>query len=86
MARPVVGVCSDNGPVADNGDTYTMCRRDGRFTYDESVDELDAEAATLPPDTRGDGVWNVDDYIIEALQVGVITRVFDDEDDYPTVQ
>ena len=63
-----------------------MCRRDGRFTYDESVDELDAEAATLPPDTRGDGVWNVDDYIIEALQVGVITRVFDDEDDYPTVQ
>ncbi|MDA2895271.1 hypothetical protein PDG61_30480 [Mycolicibacterium sp. BiH015] len=54
-----------------------LYKMSGRFyTYDELVDALNAEAATLPPDTWRDGVWNVIDYIIEAGQVGIIETVF----------
>lgn len=49
------------------------------YSYDELVAALDAEAATLPPETWRDGVWNVDDYIVEAGQVGIIETVFADE-------
>lgn len=61
-----------------------MSGTDRRYSYDELVDELNAEAATLPPETWRDGVWDVNDYIIEAQQVGIITVVFDGDDDYPT--
>lgn len=51
------------------------------YTYEELVDALNAEAATLPPETWRDGVWDVNDYIIEAGQVGIIETVRDDDED-----
>lgn len=70
--------------MGEDGVIYRMSGIE--YTYEELVDALNAEAATLPPETWRDGVWDVNDYIIEAGQVGIITRVFDDEDDYPAVQ
>lgn len=51
------------------------------YTYDELVDALDAEAATLPPEKWRGGVWHVNDYMVEAMQVGIIEVVDDDEVD-----
>jgi hypothetical protein len=45
------------------------------YIYDELVDALNAEDASLPPETWRDGVWNLNDYMIEAMQVGIIERV-----------
>lgn len=66
------------------GNTFTMSGSDRRFSREELVDTLNAEAATLPPETWRDGVWNVEDFITEALQLGVIDVEFDGEDDYPS--
>ena len=48
---------------------------DHEYTFDELCDALEAEAGTLPPETWRDGVFNVKDYIIEAMQVGIIEMV-----------
>jgi hypothetical protein len=52
---------------------YVMDNR--QYTFQELCDALEAEAATLPPDTWRDGVWDLNDYIIEAMQVGIIETV-----------
>ncbi len=70
--------------MTEDSRTYIMCGIDRHFSYDELVDVLNAEAATLPPETWRDGEWDVNDYIVEARQVGLITTVVDSEDDYPT--
>lgn len=51
---------------------------DQEHTYDELVDALNVEAATLPADIWRNGVWDVNDYIIEASQVGIIETVDSD--------
>jgi hypothetical protein len=53
------------------------------YTYDELVDALNAEAATIPEETWRDGLWDVNDYIIEAMQVGIIDTVEDDDKPHP---
>ena len=55
---------------------YVMDNR--QYAFEELCDALEAEAATLPPETWHDGVWDVNDYIIEATQVGIIDTVEDD--------
>jgi hypothetical protein len=52
---------------------------DHEYTYDELCDAIEAEAATLPPETWRNGVFNLNDYIIESMQVGIIEEV-DPED------
>lgn len=49
------------------------------YTYDELVAVVEAEAATVPPETWRCG-WNLNDYLIESMQVGIITQL-DPEDD-----
>ncbi|UXA09994.1 hypothetical protein KXD97_17555 [Mycobacterium sp. SMC-8] len=51
------------------------------YTYDELVADVEAEAATLPPETWRSGVWNLNDYLIEAIQVGIINEIHPDDDD-----
>ena len=51
------------------------------YSYHELVEALNAEAASIPEDTWRDGAWNVNDYIIEASQVGIIKVVHDNDDD-----
>ncbi|MCG5433945.1 hypothetical protein LV457_16850 [Mycobacterium sp. MYCO198283] len=54
---------------------------DDVYTFDELVEVLNAEAATLPEETWRCG-WDVNDYIIEAMQVGIIESVeVEDEED-----
>jgi len=61
-------------------DANAMCRMSGvEYTYDELCDAIEAEAATLRPETWRDGVFNLNDYIIEAMQVGIIDTVDDDD-------
>lgn len=45
------------------------------YTYDELVAAVEAEAATLPPDTWRSGVWDLNDYLIEAMQAGIINQI-----------
>ena len=53
--------------MTDDGSLY---RIDGTvYTYGELRDATKAEAATLPPEQWRDGVFNVRDYIIEAVYV-----------------
>ncbi|WP_163789182.1 hypothetical protein [Mycolicibacterium aichiense] len=54
------------------------------YTRDELAAAIEAEAATLPPETWRSGEWNLADYMIEAEQVGIINRIYldDDVDDY----
>lgn len=56
---------------------YVMDNR--QYTFEELCDALEAEAATLPPETWRDGYFDFDDYLTEAMQVGIIETV--DEDD-----
>jgi len=57
---------------------YVMDNR--QYTFEELCDALEAEAATLPPETWRGGEFNLNDYIIEAMQVGIIESVdVDDE-------
>lgn len=37
--------------------------------------EVDAEAATLPPEQWRDGYWGVAEYIVEASEVGIYDRL-----------
>lgn len=48
------------------------------YTYYELIAALDAEAATLDPN-QWEGGWNAHEYLIEALLVGVIERVYPDD-------
>lgn len=52
-----------------------------RYTYDELAATIEAEAATLPPETWRSGEWNLNDYMIEAQQVGIIKQI-EPEDDF----
>jgi hypothetical protein len=61
------------------GDTiYRMGDRE--YTHDELCDAIEAEAAILPPETWRGGEFNLNDYIIEAMQVGIIESVDVDEE------
>ncbi len=53
------------------------------YTYDDLAATIEAEAATLPPETWRCG-WHLNDYVTEAEQVGIIKRLYrdDDVDDY----
>ncbi|TRW81246.1 hypothetical protein FK535_17480 [Mycolicibacterium sp. 018/SC-01/001] len=53
------------------------------YTYDELVADVEAEAATLPPETWRSGVWDLNDYLIESMQVGIIKKLdpADDSDE-----
>jgi hypothetical protein len=63
-------------------DTDAIYRMSGRvYTYDELVDALNAEAATLPPETWRGGEFNLKDYLIEAMQAGII-EIVDFEGDF----
>jgi hypothetical protein len=48
------------------------------YTYGELCEAIEAEAATLPPETWRGGVWDLNDYIIESMQVGIIETVYED--------
>ncbi len=47
------------------------------FSYDELIEALDAEAATLDPN-QWVGGWDAHEYLIDALLVGTIERVHSD--------
>lgn len=66
-----------------DGTTFTMIGSDRRFTYNQLVDELNAEAATLDP-SQWVGGWNAHDFIVEAQQTGIIGVEFEGDDDFPT--
>lgn len=51
------------------------------YTYDELCEAVEAEAATLPPETWRSAVWDLNDYLIEGMQVGIIEQIYDDEDE-----
>ncbi|WNG79960.1 hypothetical protein C6A86_016980 [Mycobacterium sp. ITM-2016-00316] len=51
-----------------------------KHSYGDAIAALDAEAATLDPD-RWEGGWNAHDYLIEAVNTGVIDLVFTGDDD-----
>lgn len=51
------------------------------YTYDELCAAIEAEAATLPPETWRCGEWNLHDYMVEAAQVGIINQIFPDVDE-----
>lgn len=44
------------------------------YSYDELIEALDAEAATLDPE-QWEGGWDADEYLIDALLVGTIERL-----------
>ena len=48
---------------------------DRNYTYEELCEAVEAEAATLPPETWRDGEWNLNDYLIESILVGTIETV-----------
>lgn len=50
------------------------------YTYDELSAAIEAEAATLPPETWRCGEWNLYDYMVEAAQVGIINQLFPEDD------
>jgi hypothetical protein len=45
------------------------------YSYDELCTAVEAEAATLPPETWRCGEFDLNDYLIEAMQVGIIEEV-----------
>jgi hypothetical protein len=49
------------------------------YTHEELCDAVLAEAATLPPETWRGGEFDLNDYLIESMQVGIIEEV-DPED------
>lgn len=49
------------------------------YTHDELVDAVNAEAATLLPETCRRGEFSLNDYLIEAMQLGIVELV-DSED------
>ena len=51
-----------------------------RYTYDDLCEAVSAEAATLPPETWRGGEFNLYDYLVESMQVGIIETVDDDTD------
>jgi hypothetical protein len=61
----------------DTDGTYRMSGK--RYSYDELIAALDAEAATLDPD-QWEGGWDPHEYLIEALLVGVIEAVHPDDE------
>ncbi|PND57697.1 hypothetical protein CRM90_12020 [Mycobacterium sp. ENV421] len=60
----------------DDEVAYRMCGTE--YTYDELIEALDAEAATLDPE-QWVGGWDAHEYLIEALLVGTIERVHPDD-------
>jgi hypothetical protein len=56
----------------DTDATYRVSGEE--YTYDELVDALNAEAATLPEETWRGG-WKVNDHVMEAVLVGIIETV-----------
>jgi hypothetical protein len=69
------------GNTVKGATIYRMCDR--QYTYDELCDALEAEAATLPPEQWRDGVWDVNEYMMEASLVGIIETVEDGGEDEP---
>ena len=51
-----------------------------RYTHGELAATIEAEAATLPPETWRSSEWDLNDYMIEAGQAGIISRI--DADHY----
>lgn len=49
------------------------------YTYDQLAAAIEAEAATLPPETWRCG-WNLYDYLVEAMQVGIINQIYTEDD------
>lgn len=62
----------------DDGTTYLMTGIE--YTYGELIAALDAEAATLDPE-QWVGGWDAHEYLIDALLVGAIERVYPDDGD-----
>jgi hypothetical protein len=52
---------------------------DHEYTYDELYDAVEAEAATFPPETWRDDEFNLNDYLIESMQIGIIESVDDND-------
>lgn len=50
-------------------------KNDRQVSYNELIAALDAEAATLDPD-QWEGGWDAHDYLIEAVNTGVIKLAF----------
>jgi hypothetical protein len=44
------------------------------YSYDELCEAVEGEAATLPPETWRGGVFELNDYLIESMQVGITDR------------
>lgn len=62
----------------DNDDAiYLMSGTE--YSYDELIEALDAEAATLDPE-QWEGGWDAHEYLIDALLVGTIERVNPDDE------
>lgn len=53
----------------------TYIKNGQSHSYDGIIATLDAEAATLDPD-QWEGAWDAHDYLIEAVNTGVIQLVF----------
>jgi hypothetical protein len=47
---------------------------DREYTYDELCEAVEAEAATFPPETWRGGEFDLNDYLIESMQVGIIEQ------------
>lgn len=62
----------------DDGTIFLMSGTE--YTYDELIEALDVEAATLDPE-QWVGGWDAHEYLIDALLVGTIERVYPDEGD-----
>lgn len=53
----------------------TYIKNGRQFSYDELIAALDVLAATLDPD-QWEGGWDAHEYLIEAVNIGVIQLVF----------
>lgn len=78
--RAIPGNHFERGRGALLGAEAIYVMSDVEYTYDELVDALNAEAATIPEETWRDGVWDVHGYIVEAGQVGIVKVILGDDD------
>jgi hypothetical protein len=69
----VFGTIPRADAMIENGCLVTLYRTndDEWLTYDELSDDVETEAASIPPETWRDGEFDAHDYIIEACQVGI---------------
>ena len=73
QAPPQLGAPSSAGP--SRRATYTTFRCDRLSQRVRTASWCEAEAATLPPETWRGGEFDLYDYIVESMQVGIIEQI-----------